>query len=128
MWGRLLRFGISGASAAAASYACFISLFALGFNYEIATVAAWVLAVLVSFALNRRFTFGVRAAGHSRDFGLFVLGALAQLAISMAGFWVTIGNWKMDPSVAYACLFPVNVGFSFAFMRMVVFRRHLREG
>src|SRR5271165_3274155 len=60
-WLQLIRFGLVGAIGFVvniAVYALFVH--SIGVNYRLASVAAWLVAVLNNFILNRHWTFDAR--------------------------------------------------------------------
>jgi putative flippase GtrA len=57
-WLQLVRFGVVGGIGFAVNLAVYaVCVRALGIDYHIAAVAAWVVAVLNNFVLNRHWTF-----------------------------------------------------------------------
>jgi putative flippase GtrA len=120
---RIVKFAMTGGLTTAVSYVIWILLLKL-VGYAIATVLAWIAAVALGFVINRRFTFGI--AGPERraaDFGLFVVGALGQLAIGEVSYYVTIGRLGMAPTPAFLITLVLNTSFGFFFLNFVTFRR-----
>ncbi|MFI5005047.1 MAG: GtrA family protein [Solirubrobacterales bacterium] len=65
-WLQLVRFGIVGGSGFVVNLAVYaLCMHALGIDYRVSAVAAWLIAVLNNFLLNRHWTFGA-AAGSVR--------------------------------------------------------------
>jgi putative flippase GtrA len=122
--GRLLRFGLTGALTTGIAYVVFVGLIAAGVQYLLASAAAWAASLGVGFAINRRFTFGiVGPESRRKDFGLYVTGALLQLALGMAGYAILIGRIGLDPTPAFICNLVLTTTFSFLFLRFITFRR-----
>jgi putative flippase GtrA len=133
---RLIRFGLTGLLTTAIAYVVFIGLerlgahylpaglVKLGVHYQLATVVAWAAALTVGFVVNRRFTFGIvgRERG-KRDFGLYVVGAVLQLLLSMAGYALLIGQLHLAPTPAFAVNLVATTTFNYLFLRFVTFRR-----
>ena len=114
---------MTGGLTTAVSYVIWILLLR-PVGYPIATALGWIAAVALGFVINRRFTFGI--AGPERraaDFGLFVVGAIGQLAIGEACYYVTIGRLAMAPTLAFLITLALNTSFGFLFLNFVTFRR-----
>jgi len=121
---RLIRFGLTGALTTALSYVVFIGLIRLGTHYEAASAASWALGLVVGFAVNRRFTFGISGADRrKRDFTLYGLGSLLQLGLGLTGYALLIGRLRLDPTPAFILNTAVTATFNFLFLRFVTFRR-----
>ncbi len=79
-WLQLVRFGLVGAVGFAvnlAVYALFVH--SVGVDYHVAAVAAWLVAVLNNFVLNRHWTFDARG-------GPAHFQALRFIAVSLVAF------------------------------------------
>jgi putative flippase GtrA len=121
---RLARFVISGGASTLVAYAVVIGLLRIGAHYSLAVAASWPAAMLTGFALNRRFTFGIRGAEkRGRDLGLFVVGSLLQLGLAIAGFGFLTEGLGLGPSLAFLVNIALTTAFSFGFQSLVTFRR-----
>jgi putative flippase GtrA len=121
---RLVRFGLTGALTTALSYVVFVGLIRLAVFYEVASVASWALGLVIGFAINRRFTFGIEGANRrTRDFALYCIGSLLQLGLGMAGYALLIGRLHLGPTPAFILNTGVTATFNFLFLRFVTFRR-----
>ena len=121
---RLIRFGLTGALTTTLSYVVFVGLIRLGMYYEAASAASWALGLVVGFAINRRFTFGISGADRrKRDFTLYGLGSLLQLGLGLVGYALLIGRLHLDPTPAFILNTSVTATFNFLFLRFVTFRR-----
>jgi dolichol-phosphate mannosyltransferase len=83
-WLQLVRFGIVGGVGFAvnlAVYALFVH--PIGADYHVAAVAAWLVAVVNNFVLNRHWTFDARD-----DLARFQ--AIRFLVVSLAAFGVSL--------------------------------------
>jgi putative flippase GtrA len=78
-WLQLVRFGAVGAVGYAINLLVFaVCVHALGIDYRVSALIAWVVSVLNNFWLNRRWTFGIREAEAFRQgVRFFVVSALA---------------------------------------------------
>ncbi len=83
-WLQLVRFGLVGGVGFAvnlAVYALFVH--SAGVDYHVAAVAAWLVAVINNFALNRRWTFDARGGrAHFQAIRFFVV-SLVALGVSL---------------------------------------------
>ena len=83
-WLQLVRFGVVGAVGFVvnlAVYALFVH--PLGVDYHVAAVAAWLVAVVNNFVLNRHWTFDARD-------GVARFQAIRFLAVSVGAFIVSL--------------------------------------
>jgi len=78
-WVQLVRFAAVGATGYAVNLLVFaLCVHAVGIDYRVSAVIAWVLSVLNNFLLNRRWTFGVgEADAFPQGLRFFVVSALA---------------------------------------------------
>jgi putative flippase GtrA len=121
---RLVRFGLTGLLTTGIAYGVFIGLMAVGVQYAWANVAAWSAGLLVGFIINRRFTFAISGGEQrARDFGWYIAGAVLQLLLGLAVYYVLIGRLRLNPSLAFAINLPIVTAFNFLFLRFVTFRR-----
>lgn len=121
---RLMRFGLTGALTTSIAFLVFVGLTHAGVHYEIANALAWASALIVGFVTNRRFTFQIEGAeNRRRDFALYVIGAVLQLILAMAGYALLIGKWRLSPAIAFVPNLVMTTTFNFLFLRYVAFRR-----
>ena len=83
-WLQLVRFGIVGGIGFAvnlAVYALFVH--ALGVDYHVAAVLAWLVAVVNNFMLNRHWTFDARDGLVHFQAMRFLVVSLGALAVSL---------------------------------------------
>lgn len=82
--GRLIRYAISGGTALALDLVLlyvFTDIF--GWWYLWSTIVAFAIAIVVSFVLQKFWTFGDRATNRvHRQFALFIVIALGNLALN----------------------------------------------
>ena len=121
---RLIRFALTGALTTVLSYVGFIGLIRLGAYYELASVVSWALGLVLGFAVNRRFTFGISGADRrTRDLSLYIVGSLLQLGLGLAGYALLIGRLGLAATPAFVLNTAVTASFNFLFLRFVTFRR-----
>lgn len=120
---RAAMFIFVGAVATGISYAVFIPL-EPHIGWLPAAGAAWAPAVVAAFLLNRRFTFGVRGrAQFERQFGLYLAGAVSQLTLSLAGYFVLMDLLGVSATPAFFINLVFTTTFSYLFMSLVTFAR-----
>jgi putative flippase GtrA len=120
---RAFNFGVAGAIATAITYLGFIGLLTVT-NYLLAATGSWILGIACGFVLNRRLTFGISGpTGRGKHLALFILGAVLQYGLAIAGYAVLLGRLQLNPSLAFIINLAVTTSFSFAFQNLVVFRR-----
>jgi len=123
MIGTIFRFVVSGLVATLVSYFSFMALLAAGYHYAISGIGSWLCSVGVGFAMNRRFTFQISgSSGRGRHFRLFIVGAVLQLLLALAGYAALIGGLGLKPTLAFCINLLMTTAFSFAFMNLVTFR------
>lgn len=116
-----LRFAAVGAVATAAHYAVLIALAELaGVDPVPATVAGFAVGAVVSYTLNRRYTFAVRPA-FMRGFVKFavVIGVGAVLNAGIVALFIGLGLHYLIAQVIATGLVLI---WNFAAARLVVFR------
>ena len=118
----LFRFLLVGGLNTGIVYLVFKGLLALDAHYLLAAAVGWAVGVLISYGLNRRFTFEVTHKAVPKEFGAFVGGYLLQLGVGQVSYWLLMGVLKLDADVAFLCNLVLTTAISFIFMRWVVFR------
>jgi putative flippase GtrA len=78
-WLQLIRFGMVGGVGFVVNLAVFaLCLHVLGIDYQLAYAAAWLVAVINNFVLNRHWTFDASAGPiHFQAIRFFVVSLLA---------------------------------------------------
>jgi putative flippase GtrA len=119
------RFVIVGGATTTLSYLVFSASLRLGVHYLLAALLAWGISLGFGFVLNRRYTFGVRhAQGRLRELGLYIVGAVAQLALGSAGYAILIGRLGVATTPAFVVNTALVAVASFVFTRWVTFSRY----
>ena len=116
------RFAIVGAIATAVHYAILIALVEFGhINPVLATTLGYVVGIVVSYALNRRFTFSETTAPVVSSFAKFVLlyGVGAVLNGAIVGGLIGLGALYLLAQVAATGLV---LFWNFFGARYIVFR------
>jgi putative flippase GtrA len=83
-WLQLVRFGIVGGIGFVVNLAVYtLCVHAIGIDYHLAAVLAWLVAVLNNFALNRHWTFDARAGRAHFQALRFLIVSLLALGVSL---------------------------------------------
>jgi dolichol-phosphate mannosyltransferase len=83
-WWQLVRFGVVGASGYVANLATFaLAVHALGLDYRLAAVAAFVVGVTNNFWWNRLWTFAAHAGHAGFQAARFFLVSVATFLVSL---------------------------------------------
>lgn len=88
--GRIIRFVISGGSAAIIEYGTFLLLsLALHTNVLVANSISFLCGLITSFLLNKHWVFGSKNAAHKEFVHYFIL-AIVNLCISTGLVWFMV--------------------------------------
>jgi putative flippase GtrA len=83
-WLQLVRFGLVGGIGFAVNLGVYaLGVHAVGLDYRVAAVVAWLVAVMNNFILNRHWTFDARD-------GRMHFQAIRFLAVSLVAFGVSL--------------------------------------
>jgi putative flippase GtrA len=112
-WLQLVRFGVVGGVGFAVNLAVYaVCVRALGIDYHVAAVAAWLVAVMNNFVLNRHWTFdagGGRAGFQAVRFVAVSLVAFGFSLILLTLLVETVGVAKVPAqALAVAASTPLN--------------------
>ena len=112
-WLQLVQFGLVGGIGFVvnlAVYALFVH--AIGVDYHVAAVIAWIVAVINNFLLNRHWTFDARDGRmHFQAMRFVVVSALAfGVSLLLLTFFVESAGIAKVPAqaLAVACATPLN--------------------
>jgi putative flippase GtrA len=122
---RFLRYLIASAGALAVDMGSFLALLALGTWPAAASAASYSLGILAHWLLSSRtvFTDTVAARGpdRNRQKALFVISALAGLALTTAIVWLG-DRAGMDPRLAKLAAIAASFALTWVLRVRVVFR------
>ncbi|MCW3068198.1 MAG: GtrA family protein [Solirubrobacterales bacterium] len=83
-WLQLVRFGIVGGVGFAVNLAVYaLCVHAIGLDYHVAAVVAWLVAVINNFMLNRHWTFDAREGVVHFQALRFLIVSLGALVVSL---------------------------------------------
>jgi putative flippase GtrA len=112
-WLQLVRFGLVGGTGFVVNLAVYaLCVHALGIDYHVSAVLAWLVAVLNNFVLNRHWTFDA-GGGQARSQGIrFFLVSLVAFGFSfvLLVLLVEVGDVAKVPAqaIAVAASMPLN--------------------
>jgi putative flippase GtrA len=112
-WLQLVRFGVVGAVGFIVNLAVFALFFhAIGVDYRVAAVAAWVVAVVNNFVLNRHWTFDARDGQARFQAVRFVAVSLVAFGCSLLLLTLLVENAGLQKvpaqAIAVAASTPLN--------------------
>jgi putative flippase GtrA len=117
---RLMRYALTGGTAAVVDLGGFVLLQAAGLALAPAAGASFLLAAGVNFVLTARFVFGAAPTGR-RWLG-FLLGALAGLAVNMSVTVLAAALLGLPGWAAKTVGIGVAFGFNYLVNARLVFR------
>lgn len=112
-WLQLVRFGLVGGLGFVVNIAVYtLCVHAIGIDYHLAAVIAWLVAVVNNFVLNRHWTFDARAGKVHFQAVRFVVVSLVALGFSLLVLvlLVELGGLPKVPAqaLAVATSMPLN--------------------
>jgi putative flippase GtrA len=112
-WFQLVRFGLVGSVGYAINIAVYtLCVRAFGIDYHLAAVAAWLIAVMNNFVLNRHWTFDARAgSAHFQAIRFFTVSLVALgFSLALLELFVTAAGVAKIPAqaLAVAASMPLN--------------------
>jgi putative flippase GtrA len=122
-WLQLVRFGIVGAIGFVvnlAVYALFVHPLAV--DYHFAAVAAWVVAVLNNFVLNRHWTFDARGGQAHAQAMRFIVVSLAAFVVSLLLLTLLVETAGLAKVPAQALAVAASMPFNFIGNKLWSFR------
>jgi putative flippase GtrA len=122
-WLQLIRFGLVGGVGFVINVAVYaLCVHALGLDYHLAAVLAWLVAVINNFALNRRWTFDA-AAGRAHFQAIrFLAISLVALGFSLLLLMLLVENVGMAKIPAQALAVAASMPLNFLGNKLWSFR------
>ena len=110
------KFTLVGAANFALTFVVFtVMLKVLEVNYLVSLIAAWVVGMLFSYALNFAWVFRPEQKIQFRDrFIRFSLASSLSIALNMLGLSYIVERTDFDPFYVQMALLPFIVGFNFS--------------
>lgn len=113
---RFLRFLLSGGVNTVATYAVYLLLLLL-LDYRIAYTAAYVVGILLAYALNRLFVF--RTHRGLTSVLLFPFIYLTQYAVSLITVWIWVGRFDFPKVLAPLVAIVITVPLTYVLSKII---------
>lgn len=124
-WAQLVRFGVVGASGYAVNILIFaLCLHALGIDYRLSAVIAWVVSVLNNFWLNRRWTFATRRARASAQIVRFFVVSALVFGLTYLILVALVGDLGVSKLTAQAIAIAAGTPVNFVAQKLWTFQSH----
>lgn len=117
---QFLLYCLCGGLGVSTDYAVYYLSYSAGLWYQGANGLGYLAGTLLSFTLNRVFTFGMRDRVLQR-LGLFLAVAAVGYSASAALLWALVQFAHLDPRVAKLVTLPMVVVLQFALNRRITF-------
>lgn len=122
-WLQLLRFGFVGATGYVVNLAVYAAcVHAVGIDFRLASVVAFLVGVANNFWLNRHWTFGARQDHPARQAIKFFVVALLAYGVSYAVLVSLVNGAGMDKVIAQAIAVIAGMPLSFAGQKLWTFK------
>ncbi len=119
---RFVLYALCGGSGVALDFCVYAALVSLGLWYQAANIVGYAAGTLLSFVLNRAFTFRVMDAPIRRLAGFFAVAAIGY-AVSSAALWFLIERMALNQLLAKAAVLVLVVIIQFGINSTVTFRK-----
>ena len=113
------RFLLAGALNTAATYAVYLLLLSV-LGYTLAYSLAFILGILIAYAMNSRYVF--RVATSLRTFALFPLVYAAQYLVGVAALRIAVVEFGVAQKYALIASIAVTVPMTFLLNRLLLKR------
>jgi putative flippase GtrA len=112
-WLQLVRFGLVGGVGFVVNVGVYaLCVHSVGVDYRAANIAAWFVAVMNNFVLNRHWTFDAREGRAHRQAVRFLIVSLLAEAVSLLLLTLLVESAGVEKVVAQAlavaCSMPLN--------------------
>ena len=122
-WFQLIRFGAVGASGYVVNLAVFaLCVHAIGIDYRLSAVIAWIVSVLNNFWLNRHWTFRARQAHPVRQGVRFFTVSLVAFGFSYLVLIGLVDGTGMTKVLAQAIAVAAGMPLNFVGQKLWSFR------
>jgi putative flippase GtrA len=118
---QFLLYCLCGGMGVSTDYAVFWLSVTGGLWYQGANLLGYLAGTLMSFALNRVFTFGMRDRTMQR-LAMFLGVAAVGFAASAAMLWALVQGFHLDPRLAKVLTLPMVVVLQFTLNRRLTFQ------
>jgi dolichol-phosphate mannosyltransferase len=122
-WLQLIRFGAVGASGYVVNLVVFAAcVHPLAMNYKIASVIAFLVAVVNNFWLNRHWTFGAKEDHPGRQAAKFFTVSLLAYGLSLVVLVSLVDGAGLDKVIAQAIAVVAGMPLSFVGQKLWSFK------
>ncbi|HEV2973816.1 MAG TPA: GtrA family protein [Solirubrobacteraceae bacterium] len=122
-WLQLVRFGLVGGAGFVVNVAVYALLVhGAGVEYRVASVAAWLVAVLNNFVLNRHWTFDAREGRAHHQAARFLIVSLAAEIVSLLLLTLFVESAHLAKVPAQALAVAASMPFNFLGNKLWTFR------
>lgn len=122
-WLQLVRFGLVGGVGFVVNVAVYaVLVHGAGFEYRVASVAAWLVAVLNNFVLNRHWTFDAREGRAHHQAARFLLVSLLAEVVSLLLLTLFVEAANLPKVPAQALAVAASMPFNFIGNKLWTFR------
>lgn len=121
---RFLRFLLSGGINTVATYAVYLVLLR-ALDYRIAYTVAYIVGILLAYALNWLFVF--RTHRGLTSVLLFPFVYVTQYAVSLATVWIWVEMFGLPKSLAPLIAIVITIPITYALSRLVFSGKQIRS-
>jgi putative flippase GtrA len=127
-WLQLVRFGLVGGVGFVVNVAVYAALVhGAGLEYRVASVAAWLIAVINNFVLNRHWTFDAREGRAHHQAARFLLVSLLAEVVSLLLLTLLVEAAHLPKVPAQALAVAASMPFNFLGNKLWTFPTNARE-
>ena len=119
---KLVLYAVCGGSGVVLDFAIYTALLTLEINYQAANACGYVAGTLLSFVLNRHFTFQTYD-NTLRRLAMFFAAAGVGYLISTVALWLLIDHVGLNPLLAKIATLGVVLIVQFSLNRAITFRQ-----
>lgn len=123
---KFFLYAACGGAGVLADLAVYAALLHFGIGYQKANLTGYLLGTLLSFTLNRRFTFGIYDQT-LRRLALFFGVAAFGYGVSTLLLWILVEAGDLHPLIAKLLTLPVVLLVQFTLNRSITFRTASHE-
>jgi putative flippase GtrA len=119
---KVLKFLLSGGTAAAVEYAVFLTLHKVGMWLLLANALSFMCGLVVSFTLNKHWVFSHKGAA-TRQFIMYLTLALANLCISSGLIYLLVHSVELPAQLAKLCVMALVACWNYVIFRNIIFKK-----
>jgi putative flippase GtrA len=124
---RLVTYAICGGCGVALDFVMYTGLVRLGVWYQFANLSSYLCGTILSFFLNRSFTFNVQDAPFRRFISFLAVAGLGY-TVSSALLWALVEKLEVNAISAKAITLIVVFGVQYTLNSLLTFRKRLAVG